>query len=245
MASNRPPITIRCIIVDDEPIARKGMEQLVQQVPYLHLAGIAKDALEVNNILLQEKTDLLFLDIQMPKLTGIEFLRTLKDPPKVIFTTAWPEYAIEGYELEVLDYLLKPITLQRFLKAAAKAKDYFELQASNKSNDPQNEGAGYFFVKTNKLLQKVYFDEIQFIEAMLNYVTIYTTSQKIITYTSMKNILDTLPADSFLKVHKSYIISIKKIRSIEGNEVVMGEHRLPISRNHKDDLLQAIASRRL
>jgi two-component system, LytTR family, response regulator len=245
MAADRPPIMIRCIIADDEPLARKGVQQLVQQVPYFQLTGVAKDALEANDILLRDKADLIFLDIQMPKLTGIEFLKTLKDPPRVIFTTAWPEYAIEGYELDVLDYLLKPITLPRFLKAAAKARDFFELQSLSKSTSTEKGEAGYLFVKTNKLLQKVLFDEIVFIEAMLNYVIIHSAGEKIITYTSMKNILDMLPAESFIKVHKSYIISVRSIRSIEGNEVVLGDQRLPVSRTHKDELLKAIAGKRL
>ena len=244
MAADSTHIIINCVIADDEPVARSGMLQLVRQVPYFNCVGIARDALEVNNFLLTEKVDLLFLDIQMPKITGLDYIKTLKKPPKIIFTTAYSEYALESYELDVIDYLLKPITLQRFLKAAAKTKEYFELltgsiDAGKKPAQP------YLFVKVNKQLQKLLFDEILFIEAMLNYVIIYTVDRKIITYSSMKTIMDSLPSEAFLKIHKSYIIAITKINGLEGNEVSIGLHKLPVSRSHKDELLKIMSENKL
>ncbi|WP_315816302.1 LytTR family DNA-binding domain-containing protein [Paraflavitalea speifideaquila] len=239
----QPPnnITIQCLIADDEPIARIGMQKLVQQAPALHLVGMAKDASEISQYLAQHAIQLLFLDIQMPGINGIDYLKSLTQPPKVIFTTAYPEYAIAGYDLDVLDYLLKPITLNRFLKSVNKAQEYFNLTRQQSvpatSNIPP---VDYLFVKTNRQLQKLSFNEILFIEAMLNYVIIHTTTQKIITYASIKSMQDNLPAPLFLKIHKSYIIATSKINSLQGYEVTIGTHTLPISRKHKDELLKAI-----
>lgn len=239
--ADHPALLINCVIADDEPIARMGMQQLVRQVSFLRLAGVAKDALEVNNFLTTTKVDLLFLDIQMPKISGIDYLKTLQYPPQVIFTTAFAEYAVEGYELDILDFLLKPITLPRFLKAVNKARDYFEQAANNTTtalaDDP------YIFVKTNKQLQKILFEEILFVEAMLNYVVIYTAAQKFITYASMKTMQESLPAARFLKIHKSYIIAVAKIKTIEGNMVSIGNHQLPVSRAHKEALIAAVQNR--
>jgi DNA-binding LytR/AlgR family response regulator len=232
MADRTTDMIIHCLIADDEPIARIGMQKLVQQAPCLHLVGMAKDASEVNDYLSRSAVQLLFLDIQMPGMNGLDYIKSLSQPPKVIFTTAYPEYAIAGYDLDVLDYLLKPITLPRFLKAVNRAKEYFALTM------PQ--AAGYLFVKTNRQLQKVAFDEILFIEAMLNYVVIHTPAQKIITYASMKTMQDSLPAPLFLKVHKSYIISTAKIKSLQGYEVTIGTHTLPVSRRHKEELMKVI-----
>ena len=244
MAENSDSFIINCIIADDEPFARQGMIKLVEQVPFFNLVGIAKDALEVNNYLNTLNAHLLFLDIQMPKLTGIELLKTLKNPPKVIFTTAYPEYAVEGYELDILDYLLKPVTLQRFLKAANKAKEYFEFETRRANTQLKEEDNNFFFVKTNRKLEKILFDEILFIEAMLNYVIIYTAMQKIIIYSSIKSILESLPASVFLKVHKSYIVSLSKINTIDGNQIRIKQHNIPVSRAHKEELIKAMESKR-
>lgn len=238
MADITTPLIIRCVIADDEPLARTGMQQLVRQVPFLQLEGVARDALEINQLLHVGTIDLLFLDIQMPHINGLDYLRTLKNPPKVIFTTAYPEYALEGYELDILDYLLKPVTLQRFLKAANKAKEYFEMTAS--LPDRQIPAPAHIFIKTNKLLQKVLLSDILFIEARLNYVIIQTIHDRLITYASLKHMEEQLPSVQFLKIHKSYIIAVNKISQITGNEVRIANHLLPVSRTHKENLLKAI-----
>lgn len=240
MAHPPTDITISCLIADDEPIARIGMQKLVLQAPFLHLVGMAKDTREISHYLAHHNVQLLFLDIQMPGINGVDFIRSLPRPPKVIFTTAYPEYAIAGYELEVLDYLLKPITLPRFLKAVNRAREYFALTMQQLPPDNKTMQADYLFVKTNRQLQKIAFDEILYIEARLNYVVIHTLTQKIITYASIKSMQHNLPAPSFLKIHKSYIIATAKIKSLQGYEVTIGTHTLPISRNHRDELLKAI-----
>lgn len=231
---------LQCIVADDEPIARVGMRRLVAQVPFLHLAGIAKDTTEIGQFLAQQPVQLLFLDIQMPGTNGIDFLKTLPNPPKVIFTTAYPQYAIEGYDLDVLDYLLKPITLPRFLKAANRALDHFRQHPSPAAPPPPD----HLFVKTNRQLVKLSFDEILFVEARLNYVILHTVRQPVITYASIKSMQETLPAGRFCKIHKSYIVAIDQINGVQGHEVIVGTHRLPLSRNHKEALLHLLGSQR-
>jgi DNA-binding LytR/AlgR family response regulator len=231
---------IHCLIADDEPIARTGMQKLVQQVPFLHLIGMAKNTTEISHYLTQHTIQLLFLDIQMPGINGLEYIKNLDQPPKVIFTTAYAEYAVAGYDLDALDYLLKPITLPRFLKAVNRTKEYFTLTQQSTAATNMPPPADFLFVKTNRQLQKIKLEEILFIEAMLNYVVIHTISQKIITYASIKAMQDSLPAPLFLKIHKSYIISTAHIKTVQGYEVVIGTHILPVSRRHREALLKMI-----
>lgn len=238
MAEATTDMIIHCLIADDEPIARIGMQRLVQQVPFLHLAGMAKNTAEVNELLTRHPVQLLFLDIQMPGVNGVEYIKSLDQPPRVIFTTAYPDYAVTGYELDALDYLLKPITLPRFLKAVNKARDYFTRSQQPAVTAQPAGPSGFLYVKTNRQWQKILFEEVLFVEAMLNYVVIYTTTQKVITYASMKSMQEQLPAPLFLKVHKSYIISTAHIKLVQGYEVMIGNHRLPVSRRHRASLLQ-------
>jgi two-component system LytT family response regulator len=236
MSENSIGVVMNTLIADDEPIARRGMQRLVQQVPFLNLVGTARNFWEVSNYLDHTKVDLLFLDIQMPGITGVEYIKILKKPPLLIFATAFSEYAMEGYELDALDYLLKPITLQRFFKAANKAKEYFELRNDVLPRHKMQAEKNHIFIKENKQLKKIYFGDILFIEAMLNYVIIHTVRQRIITYLSLKSILERLPPSGFLKIHKSYIISIDKIRSAGKNSTEIDGHLLPVSRAHKEEL---------
>jgi len=240
MAYAPTDMIIDCLVADDEPIARTGMRRLIEQVPFFRLAGMARDAAQVSQLLLQNNIQLLFLDIQMPGISGIELVKQLPHPPKVIFTTAYPEYAIEGYDLDVLDYLLKPITLPRFLKAANRAKEYFYLAGQPTNALTASTDSSYIFVKTNRQLQKIMIAEILFIEAMLNYVIIHTLTQKVITYASIKSMQENLPAHLFMKIHKSFLVALSKIQSVQGNELTVGTHRLPISRIHKEALLNAL-----
>src|SRR6201996_1757515 len=211
---------ISCIITDDEPFARKGLQGYVEKIDFLDLKGTCEDALQLSNMLQKQPVDLLFLDIQMPHITGVEFLRAIRNPPKVIFTTAYEQYAIQGFELDVMDYLLKPISYERFLKAAWKARDYFAV----KENKTQ-EAAPYIFLKSNGKLEKISFDEILFIEGMENYVAVYLENKKIITHITIKALLEKLPAGQFIQTHKSYIVAINKVDSIEGNTLYIQKHR--------------------
>jgi DNA-binding LytR/AlgR family response regulator len=224
---------ISCIITDDEPYARKGLQAYVEKTGFLELKGQCEDAMELGEMLKQQPVDLLFLDIQMPHISGVEFLRRLGKPPKVIFTTAFKEYAIDGFELDVLDYMLKPISYERFMKAAYKAKDYFDLKGS--TNPP-----GYLFVKADGRLEKIVFEEVLFLEGMENYVIIHTAGKKIITHSTLKALLEKLPKQAFLQTHKSFIVAINKIGAVEGNILHVGHHQVPISRQLREQVLGRI-----
>src|ERR1700761_9622869 len=207
---------ISCIITDDEPFARKGLQGYIEKIGFLDLKGTCEDAIQLSDMLQQQPVDLLFLDIQMPHITGIEFIRALSKPPKVIFTTAYEQDALQGFELDVMDYLLKPISYERFLKAAWKARDYFALRESA----PATVAAAanpYIFVKVNGKLEKINFDEILFIEGMENYVAIHLPGKKLITHSTIKSLLEKLPPGQFIQTHKSFIVAINKVETIEGN----------------------------
>jgi DNA-binding LytR/AlgR family response regulator len=230
---------IRCIVVDDEPMARKGLTGYIEKIDFLQLAGVCEDAIQLNSLLKQENADLLFLDIEMPYISGIEFLKNTSASPKVIFTTAYERYAIQGYELDILDYLLKPISFDRFLKAANKAFDFFRLQA------PAAAGDDYIFVKADSKLEKIPFADILFAEALENYVAIYTREKKIITHLTLKMLQEKLPASAFVQPHKSYIVAIDKIASIEGNMLHIAQYEVPISKYQKEDFMERIVNSKL
>ncbi len=225
---------ISCIITDDEPFARKGLQGYVEKIGFLDLKGVCEDALQLSNLLQQQPVDLLFLDIQMPYITGVEFLRAIRNPPKVIFTTAYEQYAIEGFELDVMDYLLKPISYERFLKAAWKVKDYFALKEQPGNSVP------YLFLKTNGKLEKITFDDILFIEGMENYVAIHLENKKIITHITIKALLEKLPVKQFIQTHKSYIVAISKVNTIEGNTLHVQKHQVPVSKYLREEVLGRI-----
>jgi len=225
---------ISCIITDDEPFARKGLQGYVEKIDFLDLKGSCEDALQLSNMLQQQPVDLLFLDIQMPHITGVEFLRALRNPPKVIFTTAFEHYAIQGFELDVMDYLLKPISYDRFLKAAWKARDYFALREQSTNSVP------YLFVKSNGRLEKIIFSDILFIEGMENYVAIYLENKKIITHCTIKSLLEKLPSKQFIQTHKSYVVAIDKISSIEGNTLHVHSYQVPVSKYLREEVMGQI-----
>ena len=231
--------TIKCIITDDEPFARKGLQGYITQIDFLELKGVCENAVELNSLLKKEPVDLLFLDIEMPYLTGIEFLKQLSAPPRVIFTTAYEKYAVQGFELEVLDYLMKPISFDRFLRAANKAFDYFKQQQT-----PAASG-DYIFVKADSKLEKIAFADILFTEALENYVAIYTREKKIITHLTLKMLQEKLPAASFAQPHKSYLIAIDRIDSIEGNMLHIGQYTVPISKYQKEEIMEKIVNSKL
>jgi len=236
-------MNISCIIIDDEPLARKGLREYIADVDFLQLIGEFDNALQAAGMMGEGKVQLLFLDIQMPRITGLQFFKTLQQPPPVIFTTAYPQYALDGFNLNALDYLVKPISFDRFLQAALKAKEYFELRASNQRL-PAETKQDHFFIKSDGKLVKLCFTDIVLVEAVQNYVNIYTTTKKYITYLTFKSVEEYLPADDFIKTHKSYIVPLQKIESIEGNEIKIGEHRVPISRNLKDEVMEKLLGNR-
>lgn len=229
-------MAINCIIIDDEPLSRKGLREYITDIDFLNLIGEFDNPLSATVMIGGGDVQLIFLDIQMPKITGIDFFKSLKDPPAVIFTTAYPQYALDGFEVNALDYLVKPVSFDRFLKAAFKAKEFFEVRQKNNVEEILGTETEYFFIKADNKLVKIFFEEILFVEALQNYVTIHTTSKKYISYLTFKSVEDYLPADRFLKVHKSFIIALAKVESIDGNEIHMDTYRIPISRSLKDEV---------
>jgi len=220
---------LRAIIVDDEPIARQILQQYAADDGRLEILANCKNAMEAIRFLNQNEVEVVFLDINMPKLTGLELLKALNIKPFVIFTTAYREYAVEGFELEALDYLVKPFSFQRFLQAVNRAIE-------RKQTNIPNENANFFFVKANGQNIKILYANILYVEAMSEYIRIHTSNQKITTLQSLRNMEAKLPSDQFLRVHRSYLIALDKIEAIEGNQVLISEVKIPVSKSYRDAL---------
>lgn len=235
---------IRCVAIDDEPLARECIAGYVAEVDFLKLVGQGSNPLELNDLLQRELIDLVFLDIQMPKINGVDYLKMTNNLPMVVFTTAYPNYALEGYQLDVLDYLVKPITFNRFYQAATKAKEFHDLSQSKGAVTTLERD--YFFIKCSAKFEKVFLDEILYIEAMQNYIVIHTVSEKFMTLTSLKSISEKLENKGFIKVHKSYIVAINKITGVEDQQlVVSGNAKIPISRSMRKSVLEEVLGDRL
>lgn len=232
---------MNCIIVDDEPVARKVLQEYIEEIDFLQLSGLAENPLKAMSFLNDQSVDLMFLDINMPKMSGIEFLKTSSSLPLAILTTAYTDYAIESFELDVVDYLVKPFSFERFVKACNKAKEFFELKNKNVIVS----AGDYFFVKCDGKIEKVLYDEVICVEAMMNYVVVYTKDRKLIAYLTLKGVADQLPQDIFLKVHKSTIVNINKIKSIEGNEIDLGKLKVTISQNLQESVMKQILKDRM
>lgn len=228
---------IKCVITDDEPVARKGIQGYVEKVSFLELTGVCADATALNTLLKEHEVDLLFLDIEMPYMNGIELLQSLQHPPKVIFTTAYEKYALKGYDLEVIDYLLKPISFERFLKAANRAYEILFSRA--------DKTAAYIFVKSDEKLVKVFYDDICYIESMENYVSIYTSQQRYIVHTTLKSTMENLPGTDFIQVHKSFVVHLQKITGIDGNMLELGKFNVMVSRSMRESVMEKIIQNRL
>lgn len=227
---------IKCIIVDDEPVARKIIREFVEEVNFLTLAGEFENALKAERFLKTEEAEIVFLDIEMPKLSGLDWLKRSTVKPVVILTTAFPEYALEGYELDIIDYLLKPIRFSRFLKAAQKAKDFIRMKnAGNHLTEPS-----WLFVRSDKRIEKIEPDDILYIESTGNYIHIHTKDRSIIAYLTLTGIEKELPASGFVKIHQSYIVNFSRIEAIEGNQVKVDNKMLPIGRSYKDEFMKMI-----
>jgi DNA-binding LytR/AlgR family response regulator len=226
--------------VDDEPLARKLLVDYITKIPGLTLIGTCSNPLEAREVLLTKKVDLLFLDIQMPEITGIGFLKTLKTHPMVILTTAYSEYALEGYELDVVDYLLKPITFERFLKAIEKAYDRSESpQPKHVVQNTESEPA-FVFIKDGTKILKINFNDIRYVEGLKDYVVIHTSTKKITSLQRMKSMEAQLPASKFIRIHNSFIVSLDAIESVQKNEVLIGDKLLPVSDGYRKSFMEFI-----
>ena len=239
---------IKAIIVDDEPLALDVLETYIEQMPNVELVQKCENALEANEAHKNHEIDLMFLDIQMPQITGVEFLKSLKNPPAVIFTTAYPEYAVEGFELDAADYLLKPISLDRFMKAVNKVSEKLGDTSGNNSGVVEMEG-DFIFVKADKKLIKVDFSDIIYIEGLKDYVIIRQEAGRVITLQTMKSLEAKLPETIFKRIHRSYIVNINKINAVVGNMLEVTEKgstkHLPIGKNYREELLKIINLKRL
>ncbi|MBS1746839.1 MAG: response regulator transcription factor [Bacteroidetes bacterium] len=232
---------INCLIVDDEPIARAGMKEHIKQVEFLNCVAECRSALEAKQWMQSKQIDLIFLDIQMPKLTGIDFVKNIQNPPLIVFTTAYPDYAVEGFELDILDYLLKPISFARFYKASVKAYDYLNLKNKYTLSGQED----YFFIKCNQKIEKIKVSDVLYIEGLSNYIQVHTLKRKYITYLTFKGVEEQLPPHLFIRIHKSFLVSINAIKTIDGNEVILENISLPISRSYKDEVLARISDKML
>jgi DNA-binding LytR/AlgR family response regulator len=249
---------LNCLIVDDEPLAQEVLVAHISKVPSLHLVQQCSNAMEAFEALHKNTIDLLFLDINMPVVSGLNFLRSLKDPPAVILTTAYTEYAMEGYELDVVDYLLKPIPFDRFFKAVKKALSQLNSNGRGIPALPEESGTpftpaavpvsgnekNYFFIKADGKLVKVNYADVRYIEGMKDYLKIHTTGQTIVTHHTMKAMEEQLPQGKFMRVHKSYIIALNAIKSIDGNiiHLDMDKAEIPLGSSFRDALLSVVSA---
>lgn len=242
---------IRCIAVDDEAYASEIIATYIKRIPFLELVGTTTNPFEALTMIQEGKVDLVFLDIQMPELTGLQFLKICGNKCKVILTTAYPEHALEGFDLDVIDYLLKPIPFERFYKAAGKAQALLEPVSTVTSSAPAEQTAvnaapkataDYMFIKgesKNKFL-KVNYEDILYIEGLKNYISVYTAEQRLVTYQSLRDLETQLPAPPFYRVHKSYIVALDKIRMVDGNTIYIAEQSIPIGETYRDEFFKLI-----
>ncbi|MGQ1783904.1 MULTISPECIES: LytR/AlgR family response regulator transcription factor [unclassified Saccharicrinis] len=239
-------MTINCIIVDDEPLAQDLIEDYVLKIPFLNLKAKCSSAFEAFDCLRKYEIDLVFLDIHMPNVTGLDFINSIETKPMFIFTTAYSEYAIEAFDLNAVDYLVKPIPFERFLKAANKAINYFALKNKNTAADSpvktEVQKQDYFFIKVDYKDRKVNFGDILYIEGLKDYIKIHLVNSKkpIITHNTLKNIMLTIQEHGFARVHKSFIVSIHHIKSITKNRIVINDQWIPIGDIYKEDFLKMI-----
>jgi len=227
---------IQCIAVDDEKLVLDLLVDNIKQVPYLQLVKACRNAMEAIEVLQKEKIDLIFLDIQMPKLSGLQLIQTLQQSPMVILITAYEQYALESYSLNVVDYLLKPVSFERFLKACNKAKELFDLR--NDKTDAKEESPDHIFVNVEYTLVKILFSDILFIEGLKDYIKIHIASsaKPVLTKMTLKAMEEKLPADKFIRIHKSYIVAADKISVIKRDLINIGTHEIPVSDFYKENL---------
>jgi two-component system, LytTR family, response regulator len=226
-------VKISCIVVDDEIPAIKQMEDYIERVPFLKHLGSFNNGIEPMSFLQSNNVDLIFLDIEMEGFSGLQLIKSLRNSPRIILTTAYDQYALKAYELNVSDYLLKPISFERFMQSIDKVFDYFAVSRQPDTVHPQYK-RDYFFVKTECRMQRVDFDDILYVEGMKEYLMIHTRSDKIMTLQNFKSIEELLPHHNFVRVHKSYIVALNKIISVEKNRISIGNSLIPVSNTYKD-----------
>jgi len=235
---------IRCLLVDDEPLALEVLQSHISNSNGLEVAGICKNALEALDILHEKQVDLIFLDIKMPTLLGTDFLKSLSNPPKVIFVTAYREFAMDGYELDAIDYLLKPVSFEKFLKAVSKVKrlmghDYI-IQAEESRKNPE----AFVYMKVDKSMQKVFVNEILYVESRRDYVKVFlSTGKSFLAKQSISSMINLLSEQSFLRVHRSFLVSVDKITGYNNNDIQLGSLEIPIGKLYKQQVMEAINSK--
>lgn len=230
----------RCLVVDDEPLARELISGHIRKLENLEIVSECDNAMKAVDVLRNHTIDLMFLDIKMPQMTGIDFLKTLKRPPRVIITTAYSQYALDGFDLDVVDYLMKPVTFERFFKAVNK---YY--QSGHAENVELENGGGmsedsFIYVKENKKVIKIYLKEIHFIEGLNEYIRIHTDNRRVVVKSSLQGIENKLPSDQFIRIHKSYIVSIPRIRAFNATTIELENTKLRIGRNYKNQVFSSL-----
>ncbi len=229
---------MKCIIVDDEPLAREGLQLKVEKIKFLQLVGQFESGLSASNFLAEHEVDLIFLDIQMPDITGLELLRNLKNPPLIIFTTAFQEYALEGFELDAVDYLLKPIDNKRFEMAANKANEIWQMQQNIKKHIAPNQ-TDFTYIRANRQYTKLFFKDIIYIEGMKNYATIHTPTEKYMIPLSLHLVLEQLPSSIFARIHKSFIVNVTYVKQVQSYCIILlGGKELLYGKVYQNDFIQ-------
>lgn len=232
--------TIKCLIIDDEPPAREIIRRYIEQVPTLQLSGECANAIQAFTLLQQHPVDLMFLDIRMPQLNGNDFLKTLKHPPKVILTTAYTEYALEGYDLDVVDYLMKPIPFDRFLKAVNKAYQLTISKSEHAAPNEEKKTESFVYFRADRKMVKVMLQDILYIESMKDYVKIFTPGNTIITKQAISSVEEMLPEKEFLRVHRSYIVSLNQIKTYTQELIEIDKTEIPIGKLYRNEVMKAL-----
>lgn len=215
-------------------MARKGLQGYIEKIDFLELVAVCEDGIQLGNVLKEQPADLIFLDIEMPYLSGLELLSGLTNPPKVIIVSAYEQYALKGYELDVVDYLLKPVSFERFMKAVNKVYDWYVKEKPDESQPTS------IFVKTTQKYEKVDFADILFIEALDNYIAIQTVRKKLVTHSSLSSFQNNLPRDRFVQIHKSFVVNVDKVTSLEGNLLGIDNYKLPVSKNYRAEIRERL-----
>lgn len=232
---------MNCIVIDDEPLGRKGIELLAEEVPGINLVGSFSNALLAGEFLVDNDVDLIFLDVEMPRLSGIDFLKNLSQPPMVIFTTAYPQYALEGFELNVVDYLVKPIRFERFFKAVTKARTLINVEKGmSEANNFALTDDDHVFVRADRKFVKIYLKNIDVIEGLKDYSIIHTNGEKTITAMNLKTIESQLPCELFIRVNKSYIINKSHISQVESDVIYIGRKQVPVGERYRQDFFDRV-----
>lgn len=235
---------MNCIIVDDEPLAREAIELLVKEIPYLNLTGTFNNATSAARFMEAETVDLIFLDIQMPGITGMEFAKTISRRTLIIFTTAYSEYALDSYEVDAIDYLIKPVDPERFRKATDKAFSYNSLLLQEEKENIEPAADDYFFVKSDRKYYKVNFEDILFVEGLKDYVILQLEEQRIITRMNLKAMYELLPKNLFLRVNKSYIVNTARIEAFDNNDIFIKTHEIAIGSSYRDSFFEEFVMRK-